>query len=336
MATCFDDIIGIKSKCTTSTGSSVFFIEDIGITADYAGQYINSDYSSGIEFIEDKIRLATDLVRKTIQNHFSEHIISKSVIDSQLLGHYQDPLSLKSGIASTYGGISLTLNNYQSYFNVFVNAISIQISTTQTIPVFVYDLVSGTLLDTINIDAVADTIVTKTINKTYSSPKRKLDLIFVYDTEGISSNTTTLRYEGCASCVGYVYNNYYISSSPVYLGESDAKIRSSLTTGTHTFGLSVNYSVQCAVDNWLCELANLMAMPILYKTGMEVMQYALYYSNRQNTGVNIHAERNQKALDFFTQSYNEALEATIKKINIPKGDVCFKCNDVMRTVVTLP
>lgn len=336
MATCFDSIIGIKSKCTTSTGSSTFFIEDIGITAEYAGQYINSEYSSGIEFVEDKIRLATDLVRKTIQNHFSEHIISKSVIDSQLLGHYQDSLQLKSGVASTYGGISLTLTNYQSYFNVFVNAISIQISTTQTIPVFVYDLVSGTLLDTINIDAVANTIVTKTINKTYSSPKRKLDLIFVYDTEGISSNTTTLRYEGCAKCSGYVYNNSYISSSPIYLLESDAKIRSSLTTGSHTFGLSVNYSVQCSIENWLCELANLMAMPILYKTGMEIMAYALYYSNRQTSGVNIHAERNQKALDFFTQSYNEALEATIKKINLPKGDVCFKCQDYVKSAIILP
>lgn len=336
MASCFDSIIGIKSQCTTSTGSSTFFIEDIGITADYAGQYINSEYSSGIEFIEDKIRLSTDLVKKTIQNHFAEHIISKSVIDSQLLGHYQDSLQLKSGVAATYGGISLELTNYKSYFNVFVNAISIQISTTQTVPVFVYDLISGTLLDTINIDAVANTIVSKTINKTYSSPKRKLDLIFVYDTEGISSNTTTLSYTGCASCLGYIYTNGYISASPITIGESDAKIRSSLVGGTHTFGLSVNYSIQCSVENWLCELANLMAMPILYKTGMEVMTYALYYSNRQNSGINIHAERNQKALDFFTTAYNDALEATIKKINVPKGDICFKCNEFMRSAIILP
>lgn len=334
--TCFDSIIGIKSKCTTSTGSSTFFIEDIGITADYAGQYINSEYSSGIEFVEDKIRLATDLVRKTISNHFSDHIITKSVIDSQLLGHYQDSLSLKSGIVATYGGINLNLTNYNSYFNVFVNAISIQISTTQTIPVYVYDLISGTLIDTINISAIANTIVTKTVNKTYSSPKRKMDLIFVYDTEGISSNTTTLRYDGCASCSGYQYTNSYISATPIYLGENDTKIRSSLTTGTHTFGLSINYSVQCSIENWLCELANLMAMPILYKTGMEIMTYALYYSNRQNSGINIHAERNQKALDLFTQSYNEALEATIKKINLPKGDVCFKCNEFMRSAIILP
>lgn len=336
MATCFDSLIGIKSKCTTSTGSSDFFIEDIGITADYCGQYINSEYSSGIEFIESKIALATQLVRKTIQNNFSEHIISKSVIDSQLLGHYQDSLQLKSGIASTLGGISLTLTNYQSYFNVFVNTISIQISTTQTIPVFVYDLISGTLLDTINIDAVANTITTKVVNKTYSSPKRKLDLIFVYDTEGIYSNTTSLRYDGCAKCSGYTYSNSYINSTPIYMTESDAKIRSSLTTTSHTFGLSVNYSVQCSVENWLCEMANLMALPILYKTGMEIMQYALYYSNRQNTGVNVHAERNQNALNFFTEKYNESLEMTIKKINIPKGDICFKCNEYVKSAVILP
>lgn len=336
MPTCFDNLIGIKSTCTQTDGTSAFYIEDIGLDVNYAGLFINAEYSSGQEFIEDKIRLATDLVKKTIQNHFSEYIISKSVIDSNLLGHYQDSLQLKSGITATYGGLSLTLNNYQSYFNVFVNAISIQISTTQTVPVFVYDLISGTLLDTINIDAVANTIVTKTVNKTYSSPKRKLDLIFVYDTEGISSNTTTLKYDGCASCSGYTYKNYYVSSAPIYLGEADAKIRSSLTTGTHTFGLSVNYSVQCSVENWLCEIANLMAMPILYKTGVEVMNYAVYYSNRENSAVNIHAERNKEMLEFFTSAYNDALNATIKKINIPKGDVCFKCQEYVKHAIVLP
>ena len=334
--TCFDNIIGIKSACDTSTGSSTFFIEDIGITADYAGQFINSEYSNGIEFIQDKIRLSTDLVRKTIQNHFSESIISKSLIDSQLLGHYQDSLSLQGGTTNRLGGINLTLTNYKSYFNVFVNAISIQISTTQTIPVYVYDLISGALLDTISIDAVANTIVTKTVNKTYRSDKRKLDLIFVYDTTGISSNTTYLKYDGCASCSGYIYSNYYINATPIYLDSSSTKIRTSLSSGTHTYGLSVNYSIQCSIENWLCELANLCAMPILYKTGMEVMTYATLYANRQNSAVNIHAERNQKALEFFTQSYNESLEATIRKINLPKNDICFKCQELIRSEIILP
>lgn len=340
MATCFDNIIAIKSTCNGVSGSSGLFIEDIGITADEAGQYINSEYSNGAEFIVDKIRFATDIVRKTISNHFSAHIISKSLIDAQLLGQYQDSLQMKSGAVATLGGLSVTLNNTQSYYNVFVNSVSLQVNVTQDIDVLVYDLISGTLLDTLTVSAVANTIVTKTVNKTYSSPKRKLDLIFVYDTEGISSNTTQIYGTGingsCLSCSGYRYANYYVSASGITIGEADTKIRSSLTSATHTYGLSVNYSIQCSIENWLCEIANLMAMPILYKTGMEVMTYALMYSKRQNSDVNIDAERNQKALDFYTNAYSEALQATIQKINLPKSDPCFKCNEAVRFQVILP
>lgn len=336
MATCFDDIIAIKSTCNGSAGSSGLYIEDIGITAQEAGYYINSEYTSGAAFIEDKIRFATDLVRKTISNHFAAHIITNSLIESQLLGHYQDSLQLKAGAVTTLGGISLTLHNYQSYYNVFVNSVSLQVNVTQDINVFVYDLVSGELLDTLVVSAIANKIVTKTVNKVYSSPKRKLDLIFVYDTEGISSNTTLISTTGCTSCNGYRYSNYYISSSAISLDESDTKIRSSLTSSSHTYGLSVNYSIQCSIENWLCEIANQMALPILYKTGMEIITYALLYSKRQTSSVNIDAETNQKRLDFYTQAYNEALEATIKKINLPKNDPCFKCNEAVRSKVILP
>lgn len=334
---CLDNVIGIKSTCTTTTGLSNFYIEDIGITADYAGQFINSEYASGIEFVRDKIRLATDLVRNTIINNFSDSINVKSLIDSKMLGDYQDSLQLKAGSVSTLGGISLRLINYNSYFNVFVNQVSIQISTTQTIPVFVYDLISGELIDTINIDAVANTIITKIVNKTYSSPKRKLDLIFVYDTEGINSNSCYLDYAGgCGSCSGWRYSNSYIESTPISLNESAYKIRSSLTSSSHTFGLSINYSVQCSIDNWICEIANLMALPILYKSGMEIMNYCILYSNRQNAAINIHAERNKDALSHFTQAYNNEMEATIKKINLPKNDICFKCNDFIMSAIILP
>lgn len=336
MAPCFDDLIGIKSKCSTSTGSSTLFIEDTGITADEAGYYINSEYSSGLELIQDKIRFASDIVRKTIVNHFSDHIITKSVISSERLGFYQDNLNLQSGIVATYGGISLTLNNWQSYFNVYVNSISLQVNVTQDVNVFVYDLISGTLLDTVVVSTTANVISTTIVNKTYSSPKQKLDLIFVYDTEGISSNTTQIYNQGCMQCSGFNYYNYYIWSSGITVGESSSKIRSSLTSANHTSGLSVVYSVQCSVDNWLCEISNLMALPILYKTAEEVMNYACYYSNRQTSSINIDAERNKERLALYQSAYNDALQATIKKINIPRGDQCFKCEEYMRSEIILP
>lgn len=336
MENCFADIIGYKGNCETFTPSSGLYIEDIGITAKEADFYINSEYRNGEELISDKIDFATTLVRKTIGNHFSSYINNKSLLNSKLLGHYQDSLSLKSGSVNTLGGISLLLNNSQSYFNVFVNSISLQLSTTQSVNVLVYNLVTGELLDTIAISCVANKISTSYVNKTYSSNKRKLDLIFVYDTEGLYSNTCQLDYDGCATCTGYTYSNNYISAQPIYLTETDTKIRSSLTSNSHTFGLSLNYSIQCSIDNWMCEIANLMALPILYKTGVEIMQYALYYSKRQTSSVNIDAENNEKRLSLYKQNYNEALEATIKKINIPKYDVCFKCEEYLRSAIILP
>lgn len=336
MASCFDNLIGIKSGCSLVTGSSSFYIEDIGITEKEADMYINSEYRNGSELITDKLAFASELVKKTVSNHFAAHIITKTLIESQNLGEYQDSLNLKSGAVGTLGGINISLVNQNSYFQVYVNSVSLQLSTTQNVNVLVYDLISGTLLDTIVVACTANTISTTYVNKTYQSPKRKLDLIFVYDTEGLSSNTTYINNGTCLTCTGGVYRNAYITSSAINLLEASTKIRSSLTGATHTYGLSVNYSVQCSMDNWLCEITNILALPILYKFGEEIMNYSLYYSNRQNSKTNIDYERNKERLLMYQTEYNKALEATIKKINLPKGDICFKCNESVKNVVILP
>lgn len=335
MATCFDDLIGIKSGCSLVTGTSGLYIEDIGITEKEADMYINSEYRNGNELITDKLSFASNLVKQTIHNHFSAYIQTKSKIDSQTLGEYQDSLQLKAGAVGTLGGININLINSNSYLQVYVNLISLQLSTTQTTNVLVYDLISGTLLDTIAVDCVANTISTTYVNKTYSAPKRKLDLIFVYDTEGLYSNTTYLN-SACMNCNGYKYSNSYITSQGINLLEAGSKIRSSLVGATHTYGMSINYSVQCSIDNWLCEMSNLVALPILYKFGEEIMNYSIYYSNRQNSKTNIDYDRNKERLEMYKQAYNDSLGASIKKINLPTNDICFKCNEVIKSSIILP
>lgn len=335
---CFDNLISIKTACegTLPAPSSGLFIEDFGITCKEASNYINDEYTSGQEMILDKIRLATTLVRAHIANNFSQYMDSKSIIDSDVLGHPGDSLQLKSGIVGTLGGISLKLHNNQSYFNVFISSISLQISTTQDVPVMVYDLISGQLLDTFTIPCEANIISNYIVNKVYGSYKRKLDLIIVYDTEGISSNTTIIKTNGCQYCNGFVYDNYYIAAAPVYLGESSAKIRSSLTTTTHTFGLSVTYSIQCALDKWLCENANLMAMAIGWQSAYLIIEYALNYSKRQTSSVNIDAEQNMRRLEAYKIGYSKSINSTMGKMVVPKKDTCFYCEDVVKFRSVLP
>ncbi len=338
---CFDNLVGIKSICAETESSSGLYIEDIGITAKEADMYVNSDYANGEALIKDKIRFAGVLISKLISNHFSSHINSKTLIDSQRLGIYMDSLNIKPGIANNYGGINLRLLNGNNYLSVFVSSISIQLSATQTVSVNVINLITGLVIDTFNIDSVANTIVTKVVNKTYESSKQNLDLIFVYDTTGTGSNYTMLANfsatgNGCAGCSGYKYSNGYIYSAPIYIPTASQLVRQNILGGQHTFGLSVNYSIQCSPNNWLCEISNLMALPILYKAGELIMDYATLYSDRQTSDVNIDAERNLERKTAYQNSFNEALEATIKKINLPKGDVCFKCEEFVKSVIILP
>jgi hypothetical protein len=335
MADCFTDIIGIRSACATAVSSSGMFIEDIGITTKECDSYINSEYKNGLELIQDKMDFASRVLKATITNEFSSKINTASLIDSKLLGQYQDSLQMKSGISGSLGGISITLNNTQSYYDVFVNSVSLQLDYTGSVDVLVYDLISGVLLDTLAVDCVTNEISTKVINKVYSSPKRKMDLIFVYDTTGKSSNNTIL-YQGCGPCQAYKYNNYYLSAAPIYLESSAAKIRSSLQGGAHTFGLSVNYSIQCSIDKWICEIANLMAFPLLYKTGELIMEYALMISKRINSDVSVDAERNERKLSAYANAYNDHLASSIKKIRLPKNDRCFSCNESAIIKIILP
>jgi hypothetical protein len=335
MSECFKDIIGIRSACADSVSSSGMFIEDIGITVSECDSYINSGFRNGLELIKAKMDFAIRTIRATIANEFSTKINTSSLIDSKTLGSYQDSLQMKPGISGSLGGLALKLNNSDSYYNVFVNSIALQVDFTGNVNILVYDLISGKQIDSILIACQSNEVSEKVVNKIYSSYKRKMDLIFVYDTTGVNSNNTII-YDGCGHCSGYRYNNYYISAAPVYLDSSAAKIRSSLIGSNHTFGLSINYSIQCSLDNWICEIANLMAMPILYKTGELIMDYAVNISDRVNSDTNVDAERNERRMIAYADAYSKNLAASLKKIRIPKNDRCFTCNEYSVSKVILP
>lgn len=333
---CYNDLIGIKSGCAVTESTSGLYIEDLSITCQEADDYVNADYENGEKLIDDKISFASKIIGKTIQNYFASQINTRQLIDSQMLGYSQDDLVLMNAVASNLGGISLSLLNKSSYFDVFVNEISLQVNYTGSVNVLVYNLVTGKLIDTIAIDCVAQEVSTKIVNKTYSSNRKKLDLIFVYDIDTIQSYKTLLRYDNCASCSGYVYSNSYITATPLIIDSASAKTRTNIVSQTHTYGMSINYSVQCSFENWLCNMSNMLALSILYKAGEEIMSYAILSSNRNNSNTNIDLERNIERRDAFHAAYVEQLTVVMKGMVLPKNDVCFSCKEVMRSVIILP
>lgn len=333
---CFENLIGIKSDCDNVIPNSGIYIEDIGITADECDSYINAEYNNGLQLIKDKINFSSELIKRTVSNHFNGFVKTKNLLQNNVLGYYENNFQKKDSIPNTLGGIKISLNNNSSYVKIHINTLSLQTDYSGIINILVYNLSNGLLLDTIPVTGVANQVVTINVNKSYESLKQNTKLIFVYDVSSINSFNAAIYQNYCSPCTGYVYSNNYIVTNGLMIGNATPKIDSNTVNSNHTFGLSLNYSIQCSLENWICEVSNLMALPLLYKTGVEIMNYSLYSSTRNNSKQNIDYERNEKRYNHWVNEYNSTIQSVIEKLELPKNDPCFYCDAPIRSLIILP
>ena len=202
-----------------------------------------------------------------------------------------------------------------------------------------YDLFQNKLIDTIPITAVSGQTITVYPNKTYKSVRKELDIIFVYDATAFSSVKTTITSGGCKSCGSggsLTKLNEYLSTRSITILAADAKTETNLTVAADTGGLSLIYSIQCNYEDWLCTIANAIAMPILFKTGYEIMDYALNNSLRLNTTTTINIDNVKARRDEYNERYQTSIEALLQNIKLPQDEKCFECRRKSKNIVILP
>ena len=335
---CFDDIIGIRGSCDTPVSNSGLFIDDIGIDLQELDSIINKSQSDSISFFENKRDFAIKQIINLIHTHFSDKYKSNTVLRSGRIGFGKENQEVVAASA-TLKGIEIELCNEDSFVDVYISQLSLQVNFSGAVNVFVYDLFQNKLLDTIAVTAVSGQTVTVYPNKTYKSVRKELDIIFVYDATAFSSVKTTVTQGGCKSCGdgGSMVNlNQYLSTRSISILSADAKIEQNLTASGDTGGLSLMYSIQCNYDEWLCTIANSVALPILFKTGYEIMDYGYNNSLRLNTTTTINWEGLLKRRDEYNLRYQSAIEALLQNIKLPQDEKCFECRQKSKHVIVLP
>lgn len=335
---CFDDIIGLRGSCDTPTSNSGLWIDDIGIDLEELDSIINKGASDSVSFFEGKRDFAIKQIIALIHTHFSDKYKSNTVLDSKRIGFAKENQEAAAA-AATLKGIEIELCNQDSFVDIFVSSISLQANTNGAVNVLVYDLFQNKLLDTIAITAVSGQVVTVYPNKTYKSNRKELDLIFVYDATNFSSVKTTITKGGCTSCGdggSMTKLSSYLSARSISVLSADAKIESNLTAGTDTGGLSIVYSIQCNYDDWLCTISNAIALPILFKTGYEIMDYAYHNSKRLNSTTTIDWENLVRRRDEYNTRYQDAINTLLTNIKLPSDEKCFECRQKSKNVVILP
>lgn len=336
---CFEHLIALRGACSDEESLYSIWVNDLGIDMNFISQVITKDYTDPADFFNRKKNFAIKTVANQIHNFLKPKYKASTVIQNFRVGHFQENLKLIAG-TGTLKGIELDLCQSNSYLDVFINEIALQINSTGSVDVLVYDLTQNKLLDTITVDVqVADEITRVFVNKVYKSDKKRINLFIGYDSTGISSNTTRLK-KDCVNCSGNYYKeitNPYEKIRAAQIAQSDPKIKENLDYLNETGGLSVVHSLSCNHENWLCSISNQMAFPVLYKTAYLIYDHAqTSRDQRVNTSVTLNAEMVQERLDKMDFYYSESMNNLLQNIKPPQDEICFACKDNVRMVVQMP
>ncbi len=332
---CFDNIIGIHNLCTPVTPTSGFYIQDLrGINLSVANAATDNETMSGVKLIQEKITFSQNAILAHLRTHLADKLQINSIIQNDTVGYYRDNLTSIPLEVGKLKGIKVRCDQYP-YLEFSPTKIYLKLAQSITTNIFVYDLTTDTLLDTIEITTVANVPTAVLVNKSYFTNKQRLHLFIGIDA-GVSNTfeTNTTRMSSCYSCNGGVYSNRYISFQGAMIDSSAQKLDINTVGNNGTNGLSIEYSLNCSLEPFLCNMGNQIAWSLLHKVGSELMK-ELTASRRLNSIINIDKGTNELLQKEYEEEYMASMSALLNNMKVP-NDICFNCNSKIRKAVAIP
>lgn len=301
---CLQNFIGIKCVGEPAPLSGYYINQLEGLSLKLAADVADSDYTSGVALIKDKIALATDLVVSDLAPAALGFFRVQSIIDSVKAGiftlTYLPPLVANRGLQIEVRRSRLLRNR--------VNKIKVKIQEAN----FAHELkiVDGTKETTYTF--VTDSKGEAEIFPNYISEEAKIFVVMANDF--INVNDTDMK-EGCG-CSSVTGRNILVHG---WSGSS---------TSNTSYGLQVETAAECSQDQLACIISSRLGFPILYRSGLEIVKEALT-TDRLNSVTLLNREQMEILHDLFTKEYESQLRRLIE--SLPEllkrlDDSCINCN----------
>lgn len=335
---CLSNLVGVRG-CGTDT--YLRYVNDLtGINVPDFDKAISVEKQSASAALQDLITIAKEEVIQEVNTHLSGKYQIKSLIENGTVGYYYDNKELQDAQAGVLVGYEVRVDQVP-YLSFYLSSLKLFINYTGNVSVVVYDLTQGKLLDTIIVTAVAGEIVTVNVDKEYFTNKQRMRLFVGYLSTHQSYKTSytspyTADGEDCNTCSGKGYSESYIYFRAAQISNSSAKIAENLSSNTTSggAGLSLNYSLQCSFGEHLCNVKNLLSLPVLYKAGQFIMR-ELKHSRRLTGVVTVYGNNHDELMKEYEASYNKHMANLLLNSNIPNS-ICFSCTPKVKSVVNLP
>jgi len=332
---CFQDVISLIG-CANQNPSSGLFIDDTGITIDELNQLSGKEFFNGEGLFYSKYGLAINEISNKIHTRVSSSYKTNTVLSGRRIG-VLDPLLKVIVGTNKFRGIEIGLCNTDSFLDIFISTVDFTLSHTGDVTAYVYDSIEGKLLDTLTFTTVAGETLTVPINKTYTSKRKQLKIAILIDASLYEAYKITVG-TGCITCGSGLYDNGIVQASGVAFDDADSVNHFGRERTGNTYGMSLNYSVNCNHKEWLCTINNVLAMAILWKTAANIMEYGIHSSvnQRSNTTVTINSDTLKDRMVMYGLRSDEAIDDILKYIKLPKDSRCFECSQPIKHAIVLP
>jgi len=333
---CLEALVGLRDVCESIDAAGAY-LDQLGISSRELRDYLTADHADIDSLFRSCRTTAAMTVAAGLQRHLRPNYRTRSLLENGRLGYHAPNLQYDPVLPGRLGGWHLSLDFPDSYLELLIPSLTVQLDTTGPVAVNLYDLQQGTLLETITVDAVADELVTVYPHWRIAAPKRPLSLLVARDISTVAGvKTTTSSRVNCGTCAAQSAKPWTgLTGRPAYT--AGTFLDGALTYMNSAAGLSLVTSVVCDREGWLCGFSRSLTLPLLYATAREIYDRALRstYAERLNART-ADPERLRELRGEYASLADASLQQVVGALAPPDDDNCFFCQRNLRTVVALP
>ena len=315
LSDCLDNFIGVRGLCEDVTPDSGLYINDLPqISLKMLNDIADSDHKNFSGVFTSCKTLAFNEFQSDVMIRTQKFFKTNVLLEKSNSGQYEKPYSTITK-GTEYRGLSIKIrDNVSDYLSIFINTIQVYFTEVLEVDFLVYNTLDGSLIDTISHTSTVG-MNRININKSYPTYGQDTNIFICYDATLIDTIEVDNNDDSTTAIV---------QGGKVTVGQS--VIDANLTTGNDSFGMVVNYNIQCDISEFICTNRDLFKFAIWWKIG-EAIMFERMTSNRLNKFTIFKTPEELKELwEYYGRKYSEIMDSIVPNLNQTEDGVCFECS----------
>lgn len=324
--TCLDNLIGLRGLCTENAPVSGRYINDLpGVDLKMISSLSNEEQQDYQGVWDEIYRRSVNELESEVAVRMQKYFKKTLLIENHQAGYYISPATTEAASAE-YKGFALTLYG-SNYTKIYINEIGLLLSGPGSVTVKVFDYRTGATLDTLTFTGVTG-FNTFQVNKSYDAFGQKAQLFIAYDATAISSEETNITHPEDVSGSIVLIRGARVSTA-------SAVIETNITFEGNSYGLTINFNVQCSMERFICSIRDLLVPALNYKLA-EQLFLERSMTQRLNKYTMFNGERAGELRADYIAKYIQTLDSVLNEVEPASDGLCIECDKQRTYAYSLP